>query len=284
MELKIIEKNINLPLNIEMYILVFDGKYVETAHAVEIRTGLSILKNNWEPEKNAVYIVYGAHKQTDILLQVQEKLNTTYVIMNDVSPQEFKDTNYEILLQKNYVLEQEMEDVDYLAAGRNMNVEYVSHESFKNENKNEDNHRPIDFLYAETNSLKELFKDPAIKRVALSETLEYSVNQLTQYYVNAKCYISHRKRDWININKAISCGCRVISCLESEAMMTIYKDYVVFKENIDLECEVNPDFRNFQLTITTFSLNKYLPLIHKLFDGISKNEDKHSSAGKIKGS
>ena len=54
-----------------MEILIFDGKWIETAKVLEIRTGLKIHKGDWNPEQGKTYIIYGAETQVDVLMAVR---------------------------------------------------------------------------------------------------------------------------------------------------------------------------------------------------------------------
>ena len=209
-----------------MEILIFDAKWIETAKAFEIRTGLEICKGEWKPEQGKQYIIYGAEKQPEALLAVQESLGCKYVIMNSLRYQEIHGTKYEELVKNSgcIMFESDMEAVrDFTDKG--IVCQFIVHESFHN--KNEDR-RPIGFLYNETDCLNDLLLDPSVTDMVIRDNIDYSINQLTEYFCNSKCYISHKKNDWVNINKAIACGCSVISLYESKEMMQMYEPHVRF--------------------------------------------------------
>ena len=251
-----------------MQILVFNQKYVETAHTLEIRTGLKIQKGEWKPERGGAYIIYGAEKEVDNLLQIKKDLGCIFIIMNFLSLDEIKDTKYGKLLRQNICLEQDIELVKEFTDNQQIPSQMIVHEAFQNKN---DGERPIDFIYYETTELKHLFIDPSIKSVDFKDKINYSVNQLTSFLVKAKTYISYKQNDWVNINKALASGCKVISCMESEAMMELYDPYVTFQGEINLDCVViEPDYDQFQKTVITYSLNKYLYIVKQIYGEVKK--------------
>ena len=273
-----------------MSILVFDDRYTETAHALELRTGLKIVRGAWKPEAEGIYIVYGGEKQLEVLLKVREAIKVKYIIMNSLQSGEWEGTLYEKLLRVSLVLEQDIGEVDKMNK-MGINTSFIVHEAFLNKNERKDNPRPSDALAYDTDY--DIFHDPSIKYNRLSNELNYSVNQLITYYTHSKWYISWKSNDWVNINRAIACGCKVVSCLESEEMMTLYKPYVLFQEDFEPEPEWSwkflkgdteqPDFKSFQDTITTFSLNKYLPLLKELY-GEKKEKSIDKPIGETEGS
>ena len=79
------------------------------------------------------------------------------------------------------------------------------------------------------------------------------------------------------------CGCKVIALKSnmSDAMMTLYKPFCTFQETLNLEDNhIAPDAELYQTTITTLSLNKYIPLIKVVFDDKKFKKDKHRRARK----
>jgi len=262
-------------------ILVFNSAYVETAHTLAIRTGLSIHKGDWKPERGGAYIVYGADKQVDALMKVKKELGCIFIIMNFLSISEIKGTPYEEVLRGNICLEQNIDAVQEFTDNLKVPSQFIVHESFQNKNEGE---RPIDFIYYEANpgkqhlELKDLFIDPKIKDFELKKGVEYSIEQLSSFFIKAKTYISWNKNDWLNINKALSCGCRVISCIESDGMMELYQPFVTFQEELDIAVVVlQPDYEQFQKTVISYSLNKYLYIIQQIYGKVKKENTVISS-------
>ena len=206
---------------------------------------------------------------------------------------------YEKLLKTNIVLEQEIQDC-VLFTQKGITTQYFVNEFFYN--KAEDI-RPTDYLlpkfrtteydcYAvgeceeqyeresdETyDKFKTLIGKASNNSIQLSEKM--SVNQKTEFYNKSKTYLSIYPNDWLNINKAIACGCKVISCMEHPDMMKIYEPFILFKDiNDDNFCDNSnfdmPVYEVFQNTILTYGLNKYLPLIKEVY---VKNKERDNSS------
>tara|TARA_R110000751_G_scaffold13141_1_gene44430 strand:+ start:211 stop:501 length:291 start_codon:yes stop_codon:yes gene_type:complete len=76
--------------------------------------------------------------------------------------------------------------------------------------------------------------------------------------------------------------------MENIAMMKMYEKFVVFKDldedflSIDM---IQPDFEAFQNSVTTFSLNSYLPIFKDTFlkYGTTTKESKHKITGEDEG-
>ena len=74
-------------LNISnMQILVFNDRFIETAQHLAVRTGIQICNGDWKPEPHKGFIIYGAEEQLHILMDVQDKLDLKYIIMNAIAP------------------------------------------------------------------------------------------------------------------------------------------------------------------------------------------------------
>ena len=250
-----------------MEILCFDERYIETAHCFALRTGYEILKGEFQPKAFHGYCIFGANKQVKVLNEIQKAAHCSYVIINDLKFDNTKGINpeYYKLLEKNLILEQDISIVPYLESKKITSTFFVN-EFFKNESVDE---RTIKFIY---NQGITLTQEPESKLI-IQYGISYSVNQLTSMFCKCQCYLSFLPNDWLNINKAIACGCKVISCLESPDMMDMYSPFVLFLDDFDLITEQvvkelpEPDFKKFQDTMTTYSLNLYLPLI-KVIQGI----------------
>ena len=220
--------------------------------------------------------MYGADKQVDALIQVKKDLGCIFIIMNFLSVSEIKGTPYEEVLRGNICLEQDIDAVKEFTDNQQIPSQFIVHEAFQNKNEGE---RPIDFIYYEANpgkqhlELKDLFIEPKIKDLELRKDVEYSIEQLSSFLIKAKTYVSWKQNDWLNINKALSCGCRVISCIESDGMMKLYEPFVTFQKEFDLDVIIlQPDYEQFQKTVISYSLNKYLYIIKQIY-GEVKDEN-----------
>ena len=68
--------------------------------------------------------------------------------------------------------------------------------------------------------------------------------------------------------------------MESAGMMELYKPFVTFQGEINIDCVLlEPDFQQFQNSITHFSLNKYLPIIKNIYE-LAENKVEPKPIGK----
>ena len=250
-------------------ILIFDPKYIETANCLYDRTKLPISKGDWKPEPKSVYIVYGAQKQTELLIKAKQAFNLTYLIVNGLDNINKWSNEYTHLCKTNIVLEPIFDNLTVLKK-MNIPAEYFLNEYYYYKPKS---HKPIDFLYQKTKSLDYLFKNnPEVKNFQADfDELDYTIKQKTDFHILSKTVIVWKKNDWDSINKAISCGCKVVSNTVSTDMMEMYKPYVVFI-NLDevkditeiLELLDQHNFKSmeeYNKTLIMYSINKYMDLI-----------------------
>ncbi len=240
-----------------MQILVFHPKFIETAHHLAVRTGLSVNEGDWEPEPHKAYIIFGAQEQVDLLTEVQERLDLMYIIMNDIPPEQMM-PKYRDFAKKNFLI---CGNITWPAKLKDYDIagEYGINEYFYNKPKVD---RRIKYL---------LWKEaehylPEKKRALyLNRDTDYTVEEITNKMTSCEVYVSPRKDDWDYIHKALASGMQVLSCKEDADMEEIYKPFVCFTDNIDLtnlpkQIPINT-YNQFLATVATFSLNKMIPII-----------------------
>jgi hypothetical protein len=246
-----------------MQILVFNERFIETAQHLAVRTGIQICNEDWKPEPHKGYILYGAEEQLKLLMEVQDKLDLKYIIMNGISPNNafpeyltFARDNKNTLICQNISWCAEYQKLE-------VSVEYGINEYFVNEPKPE---RRIHYLLWKE---AEYTLPEKKKALYLSRDLTYTPAELTNKMTSCETYVSSRKDDWDMMHKAIACGMNVLSCREDADMEEIYKPFVCF---VDDPSAINekyeyPSYDNklFLSTVATFSLNKMLPVIKDVY-------------------
>ena len=243
-----------------MQILVFNERFIETANHLCVRTGIELCKGEWKPQPHKGYIIFAAEDVIGILSQAQEKLNLTYVVMNNIEPDNAP-PEYLEFVRKNKLICQNISFVNkYQKLG--IDAEYGINEYFVNEPKPS---RRINFLlWVEA----ELILPPTKKALYLRRYTVLTPDELTNKMTSCLTYVSTRKNDWDFIHKAISCGMNILSCREDADMEKIYEPFVTFKDEIDLSEKYNyPSYDNklFLKTVSTFSLNKMIPIIKDVY-------------------
>ena len=261
-----------------MQILVFNPRFLEPAHHLAVRTGLEICKGDWKPEPHKGYILFGAEEQLKLLMEVQDKLDLVYIVMNGISPDNTF-PEYLDFARKNKLI---CQNIAWCAKYQELGVfaEYGINEYFVNEPKPE---RRIHYLLWGGSSRVSVGSNK--KALYLTRDEVYTPEELTNKMTSCETYVTSRKDDWDFINKAIACGMNVLSCHQDADMEEIYKPFVCFVDEIDLSTRYEyPCYDNqlFLKTVSTYSLNKMLPVIKDAYintEGTKKEQSVTISTG-----
>ena len=206
------------------------------------------LENDFNPQKGDLYIVYGAHELSHQLLECQFRHNSSYgyIILNSeqIHSQFFKNKYYLELMKRNVVFDYNTITADYLKKTHNIKVlSYFFFEfmKFNNEtnreyditfigSKNEDRVKIMNELQEEFNDLK-FYVDFDWSHKS-SESLTNILHK-SKVVLNIGYYSDYRPIESHRINKALSCGCDVVSLMsDDDDANDFYKDYCYMTNNI----------------------------------------------------
>lgn len=202
------------------------------------------LEKDFDPQPNDLYIVYGAHEMAHQLLEVQYRRNSSfgYIVLNSeqIHSQFFKNKFYLQLMKRNVVCDYNAITPDWL---KEHDIKVFSYFYFEFMKFNLETNREYDVVFVGT---------PNPKRTALYEKIKDKYNvffdfnwqhsssdKLTTLYHKAKVvvnlpYYEQNALETHRINKALACGCAVVSLKScDEDANTFYDDYVYFCDDLE---------------------------------------------------
>ena len=202
------------------------------------------LEKDFDPQPNDLYIVLGGHEMAHNLLEVQYRKNSSfgYIVLNSeqIHSQFFKNKFYLQLMKRNVVCDYNAITPDWLKEHDIKVFSYFYFEFMKFQIETE---REYDVVFVGT---------PNEKRTALYERIKDKYNvffdfnwqhsssdKLTTLYHKAKVvinipYYEDNALESHRINKALACGCDVVSLKScDQEANTFYDDYVYFCEDIE---------------------------------------------------
>lgn len=218
-----------------MNIINFSKYFVENSEYLSKELGIPI---TYKLEPNKEYIVFSAHDAAKDLLEFQIRHKTKYIIYQSENIESvfFKDNYYIQLLKCNKVY-----NYSVYTASKMIELYGICTASYFQFNyKKMYSHKPrdIDLLFFGTMTqkrydiLKEIqnrFTDLNI--VITTDAFDDTLTQLllrTEYVINISAY-DNSVLETHRINKAISCGCYIISNYSVDTKMNEkYKEYVYF--------------------------------------------------------
>lgn len=202
------------------------------------------LEKDFDPQPNDLYIVFGAHEMSHQLLEVQYRKNSSfgYIILNSeqIHSQFFKNKFYLQLMKRNVVCDYNAITPDWL---KENDIKVFSYFYFEFMKFSLDTPREYDVVFVGT---------PNEKRTALYEKLKDKYNvmfdfnwehsssdKLTTLYHKSKVvinmpYYEQNALESHRINKALACGCDVVSLKScDEDANQFYDEYVYFCDDIE---------------------------------------------------
>jgi hypothetical protein len=226
-----------------MYIVSFHAIFNENANILAHRLGVPFIQN-MNVNDNDIIIVFGAHECADQLLDLQNKVNVEYIIIQteQYNSKVFDNKYYYELLKRNSALDWSKENI------RRLKKQFPTpfygvyfYDCFMSESTPEFDSRPIDFFFCGSkNADRELLLNDFKEKNAhcnIEFDLSYSyTNQLelneklkqVKYVINLPFY-KENALETQRIHKALSMGCRVVSLLSGDRDMNEqYRDYVYF--------------------------------------------------------
>jgi len=205
------------------------------------------LETDFAPKPNDLYIVFGAHEISHQLLQMQYRYNSCfgYVILNSeqVESQFFKNKYYLKLMKSNVVCDYNSLTPECLKAKHEIKV--FSYFFFEFMRFNVESEREYDVVFVGSVNDKRLGLYQKLKETYPNLNIYFDLNwehksseKLTDLLHKAKVvlnipYYKNNALETHRINKAIACGCQVISLKSSEDDANkFYEDYVTFTDDI----------------------------------------------------
>ena len=226
-----------------MYIVSFHSIFNENANILAHRLGVPFIQNmNVKPMD--IIIVFGAHECADQLLDLQNKLNIEYIIIQteQYNSKVFDNKYYFELLTRNSALDWSKENI------RRLKKQFPTpfygvyyYDCFMPDATPEFSSRPIDFFFCGSknaerelilNEVKEKNPDCNIEiDLSYSYTNPLELNEKlkkVKYVINLPFYRDN-SLETQRIHKALSLGCSVVSLPSSDRDMNDqYKDFVYF--------------------------------------------------------
>tara|TARA_R110000803_G_scaffold8624_1_gene27655 strand:- start:632 stop:1609 length:978 start_codon:yes stop_codon:yes gene_type:complete len=208
------------------------------------------LETDFAPKPNDLYIVFGAHEISHQLLQMQYRYNSCfgYVILNSeqVDSQFFKNKYYLKLMKSNVVCDYNSLTPEVLKTKHDIKV--FSYFFFEFMKFNVESEREYDVVFVGSVNDKRLGLYQKLKETYPDLNIYFDLNwehksaeKLTDLLHKAKVvlnipYYTNNALETHRINKAIACGCQVISLKSSEDDANkFYEDYVTFTDDIVAE-------------------------------------------------
>ena len=205
------------------------------------------LETDFAPKPNDLYIVFGAHEISHQLLQMQYKYNSCfgYVILNSeqVDSQFFKNKYYLKLMKSNVVCDYNSLTPEVLKEKHDIKV--FSYFFFEFMKFNVESEREYDVVFVGSVNDKRLGLYQKLKETYPELNIYFDLNwehksseKLTDLLHKARIvlnipYYKNNALETHRINKAIACGCQVISLKSSEDDANkFYEDYVTFTDDI----------------------------------------------------
>lgn len=218
-----------------MEIINFSKYFVENAEHLSNELKLPI---TFELKPNMEYIVFSAHDAAKELIEFQIRNNTKYIIYQseNIESTFFKNKYYIQLLKTNKVL-----NYSPYTASKMMelyNISTTGYFQFHYKKKNSSKPRDIDVLFFGNMTQKryDILKEiqnrfPQLKIEVVCDVFGDELTKLllrTEYVLNISAY-DNAVLETHRINKALSCGCYVISNYSAdEKMNKQYREYVYF--------------------------------------------------------
>ena len=207
------------------------------------------LESDFLPKEGDLYIVLGGHELAYQLLEIQYRMKSSfgYIVLNSeqITSQFFKNKYYIQLMKRNVVFDYNTITKDYLKQTHNIKVlSFFFFEFMKY--KTETTERDVDITFIGSNNEyrnkmmidlqeefpeKKFYIDFAWKHSS-SESIT-DIFQDSKIVLNMAYYQEHRPLETHRINKALACGCDVISTMSDDADANdFYKDYAYMTDDI----------------------------------------------------
>ena len=198
-------------------------------------------------DDNETYIIFGAHDKDYAykLLLYKYKNKKDYIIINSEQPSStlFNNRYYQQLLRVSKVVDYNSVSVDKIKQTLNPTATCCYFFDFPINTPNKIKDHDIVFIGAHNNKRENVYKclknKYPDKKILFDFGYNYTdINKLTNLLVNTKIilnipYYSDGILEQHRINKALSCGCIVVSTRgKEEHINKIYEDYIYFTDDL----------------------------------------------------
>ncbi len=233
-----------------MSIKIISGHVVFNENAVVMSKKFDWnLENEFNPQAGDLYIVFGGHELAHQLLEVQFRKNSSfgYIIMNSeqINSQFFRNKYYIQLMKRNVVFDYNTITSDYLKKAHEVKCLSFYFFEFMKFN-DETNTRPYDitFIGSKTEEREKIMIDLEDEFPDLKFYIDFAwshaspqsmtdVLQKSKVVLNLAYYKQSRPLESHRINKALACGCDVVSTLsDDDDANDFYKDYCYMSDDI----------------------------------------------------
>ena len=233
-----------------MSIKIISGHVVFNENAVVMSKKFDWnLENEFNPQAGDLYIVFGGHELAHQLLEVQFRKNSSfgYIIMNSeqINSQFFRNKYYIQLMKRNVVFDYNTITSDYLKKAHEVKcLSFYFFEFMKFNSETNDRPYDITFIGSKTEDRVKLMKDLEEEFNDLKFYVDFDwkhaspqsmtdVLQKSKVVLNLAYYTQSRPLESHRINKALACGCDVVSTLSDDHDANdFYKDYCYMTDDV----------------------------------------------------
>jgi hypothetical protein len=218
-----------------MYVISFSHYFVENAEKLSDELGIPVV---YYLQPDYTYHIFSAHDASKQLLDYQkENPKTKYIIYQSENIEScfFKDKNYIQLMKQNIVYQYSPMIAKYCLLKHG--IDSASYFTWDYDYHFDKKKRDLNLLFFGTMTTKRLHILNEIQKIMditiVTNCFGKDLNEIlvkTKYVLNISAY-ENNALETHRINKALSCGCKVISnpsC--DDAMNKKYKDLIIFTE------------------------------------------------------
>ena len=251
-----------------MSIKIISGNAIFNENAVVMSKKFGwALETNFDPQPKDLYIVLGAHELAYQLLEVQIRKNNSFgfIIMNSeqIESQFLKNKYYISLMKKNIVCDYNTLSAQYLKETHNIKVlSYFFFEFMQFKVERKERKYDVCFIGSKNERREKIIQDlqeqyPNLKFYIDFDWSHKNSESLTDILHDCKVvlnipYYQDNALETHRINKALSCGCKVISMPSTdEDANEFYSKYITITDDIDLSIDgIEPAYEDLISTLS----------------------------------
>ena len=227
-------------------------------------------------DDNETYIFFGTHEQDYAykLLLYKYKNKKDYIVINSEQPTSvlFNNKYYQQLLRVSRVVDYNSLSADVINKTVNSNAKHCYFFDFPINTPNKNKDYDIVFIGSHSNTRENVYKCLRRKYPDKNILFDFGYNyqkidKLTNLLINTKIvlnipYYSDGILEVHRINKALSCGCTVVSTRgKDEYVNKLYEDYIHFTDDL-----LNFEYDNLESKYEYYKLRQLLYKTYKFLD------------------